>query len=98
MDTKLLKIVKELTRLVNMDKLLISKRDIYLRKLDCATSVPPKLKAKKLAKFDAEYMDMRLKVGLKRVEYFKMKIAIIGKPESVRLPQEESLDVFLERL
>ena len=97
MDMKLLKIEKELTRLVNLDKLLISKRDLYLRKLDRAKSVPEKVKAKKLAKFDEEYTDMRLKVGLKRMKYFQEKLDIIGRPKSVKIA-EENLDVFLDRL
>ena len=83
----------ELSRLYNLDKKLIAKADLYQRKLD-ACNLSKKIKEKKLAKFNQEYHEMRLKVGKKRVELMGKKLSIIGYPKSVKI-NEEILDYWL---
>jgi hypothetical protein len=89
-------IEKEIERLEVLDKKLIAKHQLYLRKLD-RVKVSKAIKDKKYAEFCEEYYELRLRVGRKRLEYYQKRQAIIGRPKSINL-KEEKIDYLLERV
>ena len=89
-------IEQELAKLVLMDRKLIAKHDLFKRKLE-RLPVEKAVKEKKYDRFFQEYLDMRVKIGNKRLYYRQKQLDLVGNPSSVKI-KECNLDSFLEKV
>lgn len=89
---KIQNVKKELKRLKLMDRKLISKKELYFRKMEKVSNGEDK--KSKIGKFVDSYLTCRIKVGKKRLEFYDKLQQLIGKPKSVKV-DDSHLDYML---
>ena len=94
------KVNLELERLLTIDKQLIEKKRIYEDKLKLAVKkgkISLGDSKEKMSDFIEKYLDHRVKVGQKRLEWYDKKNELIGRTKLVKLDTTE-LDGMLSSI
>lgn len=85
---------KELAKLVVLDRKLIDRHDLYKRKMELKKISE---KSKKYQEFLQEYLELRLKVGQKRLNLRSMQLKLMGDVKGIKI-DECNLKRFMEEL
>jgi hypothetical protein len=91
------KVNLELERLKTLDQELIAKKNIYEDKLKLAVKrgkITLGESKEKMSDFNEKYLEHRVKVGQKRLEYYTKKNELIGRTQLVKLDTTQLNDML----
>ena len=96
---KLSKVNLELERLLNIDRQLIAKKRLFEDKINLAVKVKKLTQGiakEKIGQFEVKFLEHRLKVGAKRIEYYKRRKELLGPTKAVKV-DDSNLDAMINK-